>query len=94
LINNASGNKMINLLDGNVGYNQIFMVEEDVSKTAFRCPGFVGLFSVTAGHILGFIVHEQGIQIAPKKVESISKIGDPTCKTDVQKVLGKINYLR
>jgi hypothetical protein len=44
LINNASGNKMINLLDGNVGYNQIFMVEEDVSKTAFRCPGFMGLF--------------------------------------------------
>ena len=22
----------------------IFMAEEDISKTAFRCPGFVGLF--------------------------------------------------
>ena len=26
------------------GYNQIFMAEEDTSKTAFVCPGFVGLF--------------------------------------------------
>jgi hypothetical protein len=44
LINSASGNKVINFLDGNVGYNQIFMTKEDVSKTAFRCPGIVGLF--------------------------------------------------
>jgi hypothetical protein len=144
------------------------MVEEDVSKTAFHCPGFVGLFnwvvmtfglknnratyqramnlifhdllgimmeiyiddiviksvgfeehiadlrvslermckyglrmnplkcafSVTAGCFLGFVVHEQGIHIDPKKVESISKIGEPTCKRDVQKLLGQINYLR
>jgi hypothetical protein len=45
LIHNAYGNKMISFLDGNTGYNQIFMVEEDVSKTAFHCPGFVGLFN-------------------------------------------------
>jgi hypothetical protein len=44
LINRALGHKMITFLDGNVGYNQIFMVEEDVHKTTFRCPGFVGLF--------------------------------------------------
>jgi hypothetical protein len=44
LINRAWGHKVISFLDGNVGYNQIFMVEEDVAKTAFRCPGFVGLF--------------------------------------------------
>jgi hypothetical protein len=44
LINNASGNKIISFLDGNAGYNQIFMDEEDVSKTAFICPGFIGLF--------------------------------------------------
>ena len=34
LINNASSN---------AGYNQIFMAEEDMSKTAFVCPGFIGL---------------------------------------------------
>ena len=44
LINEASGHCVISFLDGNAGYNQIFMAEEDVSKTAFRCPGFVGLF--------------------------------------------------
>jgi hypothetical protein len=43
---------------------------------------------------LGFIVHEQGIQIDPKKVEAINKMEEPTCKRDVQKLLGKINYLR
>jgi hypothetical protein len=44
LIDSVAGNKVISFLDGNVGYNQIFMVKEDVSKTAFCCPGFVGLF--------------------------------------------------
>jgi hypothetical protein len=44
LVDNASGNKMISFLDGNVGYNQIFMARDDVNKTVFRCPGFVGLF--------------------------------------------------
>ena len=33
LINNALGNRIISFLDGNVGYNQIFMAEEDASKT-------------------------------------------------------------
>ena len=44
LINEAFGHRVISFLDGNVGYNQIFMAEEDTSKTTFRCPGFVGLF--------------------------------------------------
>jgi hypothetical protein len=35
LINDASGHKVINFLDRNAGYNQIFMAEEDMSKTAF-----------------------------------------------------------
>jgi hypothetical protein len=43
-INNASEHRVINFLDGNVGYNQIFMAEEDMSKMAFRCAGFIGLF--------------------------------------------------
>jgi hypothetical protein len=42
--NSASGNKVISFMDGNMGYNQIFMAKEDVHKTVFRCPGFVGLF--------------------------------------------------
>jgi hypothetical protein len=44
LIDSASGNKVISFLDGNASYNQIFMTKEDVSKTMFHYPGFVGLF--------------------------------------------------
>jgi hypothetical protein len=168
LADSTSGNKVISFLDGNAGYNQFFMVKEDVSKTAFRYPGFIGLFEwvamnfcmknasatyqramnlifhdllrvlmevyiddvvvksvgfkehmadlklslermkkyglqmnplkcafgVTSGRFLGFVVQEHGIQIDPKKIESIGKIREPVCKKDVQKLLGKIKYLR
>jgi hypothetical protein len=50
-------------------------------------------FRVASGRFLGFVVHEHGIQIDPKKIESIGKIGEPVCKKDVQNLLGKINYL-
>jgi hypothetical protein len=157
LVNNASGHKVISFLDGNAGYNQIFMAKEDMHKTAFRCSRFVGLFkwimmtfgmknagatyqramnlifhdllgvileiyiddvvvksadfrehmadlrillermrkfglkmnplkcmfSVSVGWFLGFIVHAQGIQVDPKKVEAISRMKEPTCKRDV-----------
>jgi hypothetical protein len=33
-------------------------------------------FGVTSGRFLGFIVHEHGIQIDPKKIESIRKVGE------------------
>jgi hypothetical protein len=44
LVDSASGNKVISFLDGNTGCNQVFMAKEDVNKTVFCCPGFVGLF--------------------------------------------------
>jgi hypothetical protein len=44
LINNALEHRVITFLDGNVSYNQIFMIEEDISKTTFRCPDFIDLF--------------------------------------------------
>jgi hypothetical protein len=34
----------ISFLDGNAGYNQSFMAEKDMSKTAFHCPDFIDLF--------------------------------------------------
>jgi hypothetical protein len=168
LINNASGNKIISFLDGNARYNQIFMVEEDASKTTFICPGFIGLFEwvvmtfglknagatyqramnlifhellgntvevyiddivvksaefgshladlpkafdkirqyglkinprkcafgVSAGKFLGFVIHEHGIEIDPGRIKSIRNVGPSTCKVEVQKFLGKVNYLR
>jgi hypothetical protein len=36
LIDSALGNKVISFLHGNAGYNQIFMLKEDVSKIVFR----------------------------------------------------------
>jgi len=44
LVDAAAGHKVISFMDGNVGYNQIFMAEEDIHKTTFRCPDHVGLF--------------------------------------------------
>ena len=44
LVDAAVRHKVISFMDGNVGYNQIFMAEEDIAKTTFRCPGAIGLF--------------------------------------------------
>jgi hypothetical protein len=148
LINDVSWHKVLSFLDGNAGYNQIFMVEEDMYKAAFRCLGFVGLFEsvvmtfglknvgatyqramnlifhellgiivelyiddivvrsasldspladlrlafekmhpyglkinplkcafgVSTVKFLGFIIHEHGIEIDPKRIESMKKV--------------------
>ncbi|CAL2247885.1 unnamed protein product [Prunus armeniaca] len=34
-------------MDGNAGYNQIMVAEEDIHKTAFMCPGNIGAFEYT-----------------------------------------------
>jgi len=44
LVASIAGFEYLSMLDGYSGYNQIFIVEEDVSKTAFRCPGALGYF--------------------------------------------------
>jgi hypothetical protein len=44
LINAAVGNKILSFMDGNAGYNQMFMALEDIHKTAIRVPGAMGLF--------------------------------------------------
>jgi hypothetical protein len=44
LVDAAAGHKVISFMDGNAGYNQIFRAIEDISKTAFRCPGQIGVF--------------------------------------------------
>jgi hypothetical protein len=49
--------------------------------------------SISPGRFLGFIVHAKGIEVN-LKVESIKRVQELTCKRDVQKLLGKINYLQ
>jgi hypothetical protein len=44
LINVAASNKILSFMDGNAGYNQIFMAPEDIHKNRFRVLGAVGLF--------------------------------------------------
>ena len=44
LVDAVAGHKGISFMDGNAGYNQIFMAEEDIAKIAFRCPGIIKLF--------------------------------------------------
>ena len=51
-------------------------------------------FDVLAGKFLGFIIHEKGIEIDPKRIEAMKKVEAPACKKDLQKFLGKVNYLR
>jgi hypothetical protein len=168
LINNVSGHRVISFLDGNTSYNQNFMTEEDMSKMAFHCPSFIGLFEwvvmtfglknagatyqrainlifhdlleiileiyiddvvvksdsmdchladlclalvrmrqyglkmnplkcafgVSAGKFLRFIVHEHGREIDLTQIESINKVQLPQCKNNMQKFIGKVNYLR
>ena len=51
-------------------------------------------FGVLAGKFLGFIVHEKGIEVDPKRIEAMRKVEAPTCKKNLQKFLGKVNFLR
>src|SRR3954471_19978279 len=51
-------------------------------------------FGVSAGKFLGFIIHQHGIEIDPAKIEAIKKVQAPTTKKEMQKFLGKVNYLR
>jgi hypothetical protein len=66
---------------------------ERMKKYGLRMNPLKCAFGVTSGRFLGFIVYEHGIQIDQKKIEYIGRIGEPVCQKDVQKLLGKINYL-
>jgi hypothetical protein len=70
LINAVANNKILSFVDGNAGYNQIFMAPEDIHKTAFRVPDVVGLFEyvvmtfglknagATNQHAMNYIYHD------------------------------------
>ena len=44
MIDASAGNNILSFMDGNAGYNRIFMAEEDTLKTAFRCLGASGMY--------------------------------------------------
>ena len=55
------------------------------SKCAFR---------VSARQFLGFMVYERGIEVAQKSIKAIDEAVPPTNKTELQSLLGKINFIR
>ncbi|CAL8173643.1 unnamed protein product [Prunus armeniaca] len=42
LVDGAAHNQMVSFMDGNAGYNQIMVAEEDIHKIVFMCPGHIG----------------------------------------------------
>jgi hypothetical protein len=50
-------------------------------------------FEMSAGK-LRFIIHGNGIEIDPMKIESINKVQPPQYKNDMEKFIGKLNYLK
>ena len=44
LVDSTANNELLSFMDGFSGYNQILIVVEDISKTAFRCPSSIGTF--------------------------------------------------
>ncbi|KAM1074742.1 hypothetical protein COP2_020149 [Malus domestica] len=167
-IDAVAKHKVLSFMDGNAGYNQIKMAQEDIHKTTFRCPGHVGAyeylvmpfglrnagatyqramnaifhdligqnmevyiddivvkskteeqhltdlrqalkrmriyklkmnpkkcaFGVRAGNFLGFLVHQRGVEVDNNKSRAVMESPSPTNKVQLQRLLGKINFLR
>ncbi|KAM1411305.1 hypothetical protein ACFXTO_024189 [Malus domestica] len=167
-IDAVAKHKVLSFMDGNAGYNQIKMAQEDIHKTVFRCPCHVGAyeylvmpfglknagatyqramnvifhnlighnmevyiddivvksktekqhlidlrqaltrmrihklkmnpkkcaFGVKAGNFLGFLVHQRSVEVDKNKSQAIMESLPPTNKMQLQRLLGKINFLK
>jgi hypothetical protein len=51
-------------------------------------------FGVSADQFLGFLVHEQGIEISLKSQEAVRTMVPPTMKRELQQLISKINFIR
>ena len=51
-------------------------------------------FGVSAGKVVGFIIHEKSIEMNPKGIEAMNNVEALFCKKDLQKILGKVNFFR
>nr|CAD1824864.1 unnamed protein product [Ananas comosus var. bracteatus] len=70
LVDSTAGHEILSFIDEHAGYNQIFIAEEDIAKTAFRCPGSIGTFEwvvmpfglknagATYQKVMNFIFHD------------------------------------
>ena len=44
LVDSTTNNELLSFIYGFFGYNQILIIVDDISKTAFRCPSSLGTF--------------------------------------------------
>ena len=51
-------------------------------------------FGVSAGQFLWLLVHERGIKIGLKSQEVVKTMKPPTTKKELQKLIGKINFVK
>ena len=51
-------------------------------------------FGVTARSFLGFLVHNQDIEVDKNKAKAILQAKPPLNKKELQRLLGQINFLR
>ncbi|KAM1281988.1 hypothetical protein ACFX2H_022403 [Malus domestica] len=51
-------------------------------------------FGVRSGNILGFLVHQRGVEVDKNKAWAIMESPPPTNKVQLHRLLGKINFLR
>jgi hypothetical protein len=70
------------------------LVFEKMRQYGLKMNPLKCVFGVSAGKFLGFIIHENDIEINPKRVKSMKKVKAPTCKKELQSFLDKVNYLR
>jgi hypothetical protein len=74
---------------------------DDVKRT-LECTQKHGLkmnpnkcaLGVSVGEFLGFLVHEEGIEVGKKSMKAIDEVVPPTNLKELQSLLGKINFLR
>ncbi|XP_040361689.1 uncharacterized protein LOC112203363 [Rosa chinensis] len=52
------------------------------------------IFGVQAGDFLGFIVHQRGIEVPEDKANAVINASPPRTKKELQRLLGRINFLR
>ncbi|CAN6695530.1 unnamed protein product [Malus baccata var. baccata] len=52
------------------------------------------VFGVKAGNFLGFLVHQRGVEVDKNKSRAILESPPPANKVQLQRLLGKINFLR
>jgi hypothetical protein len=94
LVDAAAGHKVTSFMDGNAGYNQIFMAIKDISKTAFICPGHIGMFEwivMTFGFKNASATYQRAMNYSFH--ELISKIVEIYIDDDVIKYLDHESHL-